>query len=132
MSENEYEYEYEEDVNNTNEYEDVNEYEIEEEDVNEQNTIEEEDTNEEEDENEQQQTKKSTKPKGISKDAKTLYKQYNTKYQPLLQYPFKSKVQYVEQYIQDRQEPFVHDFQLKPVKKLSKPNFSRTPGCWEL
>ena len=101
--------------------------------------VEEEDVNEEEDE--QQQTKNLLIPeslerkkstKRISKDAKTLYKQYNTKYQPLLQYPFKSKVQYVEQYIRDRQEPFVHDFQLKPVKKLSKPNFSRTPGCWEI
>lgn len=65
-----------------------------------------------------------------------LFKIYDNEYQSLLKYPFKSKFKYFEKYIKDInpnavKEPYIHDFRLKDAKKLSKPNFSNEPGCWE-
>ena len=74
--------------------------------------------------------------KTIDKTKNKLFKIYDNEYQSLLKYPFKSKFKYFEQYINDInpnivKEPYVHDFRLKYAKKLSKPNFSNEPGCWE-
>ena len=62
--------------------------------------------------------------------SKKLYKLYEGEYPSLLRYPFKSKYHKLESTI--KSEPYVPDYKLKPTKKLMKPNFSRTPGCWEM
>ncbi|WP_289705273.1 hypothetical protein, partial [Bacteroides acidifaciens] len=62
---------------------------------------------------------------------------YDKEYPSLLKYPFKSKYKYVETDLQPvfknniKTEPFIPDFKLKACKKMSKPNFSNEPGCWE-
>lgn len=62
---------------------------------------------------------------------------YDKEYNSLLNYPFKSKYKYIDNYIQPffksdiKTEPFIPDFKLKSCKELSKPNFSNEPGCWE-
>lgn len=72
----------------------------------------------------------------MEKPKKKYYKIYDKQYPSLLKYPFKSKFKYFQQYIGSTnpnivKEPFVQDFKLKDAKKLSKPNFSNEPGCWE-
>ena len=65
-------------------------------------------------------------------DKRKFFKDYSKQYDPLLKYPFKSKVKHFDSSIQTLQEPIVPDYKLKIAKKLCKPNFSRTPGCWEI
>ena len=53
-----------------------------------------------------------------------------------LAYPFKSKYKYVSDnltpYFSDiKLEQTIPDYKLKVAKKLSKPDFSNQPGCWE-
>ena len=56
---------------------------------------------------------------------------YDKEYDSILKYPFKSKYKYVDLQQPVKAEPFIPDFKLKSCKKLSKPNFSNEPGCWE-
>ena len=56
---------------------------------------------------------------------------YDKDYSPLLKYPFKSKYKYNLAPPNVLTEPFIPDFKLKACKRLSKPNFSNEPGCWE-
>lgn len=46
-------------------------------------------------------------------------------------YPFKSKYKYIKD-THIKTEPYVPDHKLKIAKKLSKPDFSLTPHCWEM
>lgn len=51
-------------------------------------------------------------------------------------YPFKSKYKYVSDnltpFMQDiKLKPNIPDYKLKISKKLSKPDFSNKPDCWE-
>ena len=62
---------------------------------------------------------------------------YDKTYKSLLNYPFKSKYKSISSmnplfYMQFDPEPFVKDYKLKVVKKLSKPTFSYEPGCYEI
>lgn len=62
---------------------------------------------------------------------------YDKTYKSLLNYPFKSKYKSISSmnplfYMQFEPEPFVKDYKLKVVKKLSKPTFSYEPGCYEI
>ena len=87
------------------------------------------DVNEEEDADDQQQPTKTVKRKI---DKRKLFKDYPQTYDSLLRYPFKSKTKYFDKSIHNIQEPIVRDYKLKIAKKLCKPNFSKTPGCWEI
>ena len=65
------------------------------------------------------------------------FKIFNQKYPSLIRYPFKSKISKLnpDNFIINptiNHEPFVHDYKLKPCLKLSKPDFSPEPGCWEV
>lgn len=89
--------------------------------------------NEEEDEDEEEiQEPTQTKPITKKINSKKLFKDYSRQYDSLLKYPFKSKIKYFDSSIESVQEPIVHDYKLKNAKKLCKPNFSLTPGCWEI
>ena len=48
-----------------------------------------------------------------------------------INYPFKSKYKYIKD-TNIKTEPYIKDYQLKTVKKLSKPDFSFEPHCWEM
>ena len=52
-------------------------------------------------------------------------------YKESINYPFKSKYKYIKD-TNIKTEPYIKDYQLKTVKKLSKPDFSFEPHCWEM
>ena len=96
---------------------------------------EEEEEYDDEEDDEEDEVIKPRQKKYKGKDDLSV-KVYDEEYLSLLKYPFKSKFKYLEKYIKHDhphtlKEPYVHDFRLKDSKKLSKPNFSNEPGCWE-
>ena len=52
-------------------------------------------------------------------------------YKESINYPFKSKYKYFKD-TNIKTETYIPDYQLKTVKKLSKPDFSFEPHCWEM
>ena len=52
-------------------------------------------------------------------------------YNQSINYPFKSKYKFIKD-TNIKTDPYIPDYQLKPVKKLSKPDFSYEPNCWEM
>ena len=48
-----------------------------------------------------------------------------------INYPFKSKYKYIKD-TNIKTDPYIKDYKLKPVKKLSKPNFSHEPYTYEM
>ena len=82
--------------------------------------------------------KTEPKPKSEPKSKPKSIRIYNKEYDSLLKYPFKSKYKYIDSCLQPlydtniKTEPFIPDYKLKSCKKMSKPNFSNEPGCWEM